>query len=129
MRFLLVMLLSSISLFAQENLTMKQVMQLVNQSAVKVLEGFLLNNDRMVIEGAREIAEHPKPAGGPLRYIEPSKREEFVKLVRGFEEQVHGGSQRIIELMKEGKREEAFKEYFRVLQGCTACHRIFRDGR
>ena len=128
MRFIVPLLFTISCSFAQDGLSLKEVMQLINQSAVKVLEGFLLGNDRMIIEGAREIADHPKPAGGPLRYIRPSKRDEFRRRVKDFEKQIHGGALRIIELVKENRKKEAMKQYFRVIRGCVACHRAFRDG-
>lgn len=33
------------------DLTLKQVMQMVNQSAAKVLQGFLLDNNTLILEG------------------------------------------------------------------------------
>lgn len=111
----------------ESGLTLKQVMQMVNQSALKMLQGFLLNNDALIIEGAKEIAEHPMPKGGPLRYIDPSKREEFAKLMPTFERQVHGGAEEVIKFIKEGKREQAFQTYSQMIQGCMACHELFRD--
>jgi len=111
----------------ESNLTFKQVMQMVNMSALKMLQGFLLNNDGLIIEGAKEIADHPMPKGGPLKYIDPSKREEFIKLMPTFERQVHGGAEEVIKFIKEGKKEEAFKTYTQMIQGCMACHELFRD--
>ncbi len=111
----------------ESSLTFKQVMQMVNNSALKMLQGFLLNNDAMVLEGAKEIANHPVPKGGPLKYIDPSKREEFARLMPTFERQVHGGAEEVIKFIKEGKREEAFRTYTNMLQGCMACHELFRD--
>jgi len=111
----------------ESNLTFKQVMQMVNMSAIKMLQGFLLNNDGLIVEGAKEIAEHPMPQGGPLRYIDPSKREEFIRLMPTFERQVHGDARDVIRFIREGKKDEAFKAYTQMIQGCMACHELFRD--
>ena len=91
----------------ESNLTFKQVMQMVNMSAIKMLQGFLLNNDGLIVEGAKEIAEHPMPQGGPLRYIDPSKREEFIRLMPTFERQVHGDARDVIRFIREGKKEKS----------------------
>ncbi len=112
---------------AEVELTLKQVMQMVNLSAQKMLQGFLLSNEALIIEGAKEIAEHPMPKGGPVRYIDPSKREEFARLMPAFEKQVHGSAKEVIRFIKEGKREEAFQAYTNMLQGCMSCHELFRD--
>ncbi|MEJ5339802.1 MAG: hypothetical protein ACK42C_03045 [Aquificaceae bacterium] len=129
-KFALLLTLSLALGFSHElesELTLKQVMQLVNQSTLKMLQGFLLNNDAMVLEGAKEIAEHPVPKGGPLRYIDPSMREDFSRMMPAFERQVHGGAEEVIRFIKEGKRDEAFRTYTNMLQGCMACHELFRD--
>ncbi|MFN7065534.1 MAG: hypothetical protein ACK4OF_05250 [Aquificaceae bacterium] len=112
----------------ESELTLKQVMQMVNLSAIKMLQGFMLNNDALILEGAREIAEHPMPRGGPLRYIDPSKREDFARLMPTFERQVHGGAEDILRFIKEGKREKAFNTYIYILQGCMSCHELFKNG-
>ncbi|MFN3813295.1 MAG: hypothetical protein ACK4SM_01555 [Aquificaceae bacterium] len=111
----------------ESDLTFKQVMQMVNQSALKMLQGFLLNNDTLLLEGAKEIAEHPMPKGGPLRYMDPSKREDFARHMPAFERQVHGGAEEVIRFVREGKRDEAFRAYTQIIQGCMACHELFRD--
>ncbi len=111
----------------ESDLTLKQVMQMVNQSALKMLQGFLLNNDTLILEGAKEIANHPVPKGGPLRYIDPAKREEFIKIMPTYEKQVHGNAKEVIRFIREGKRNEAFETYTYMLQGCISCHELFRD--
>lgn len=123
------LLIFVLSTFASDGLTLRDVMQLVKVSTLKILEGFLLNNEEMIIQGAKEIANHPKPKGGPLLYIDPSKREEFKRLMASFEKTVHGGSRDIIRLVREGKKEEAFQKYTEVVRGCMACHKLFRDWR
>lgn len=125
--FSLLMFALSFSHEVESELNFKQVMQLVNQSASKMLQGFLLGNYAMVLEGAREIAEHTVPKGGPLRYIDPSKREEFMRFMPAFEKQVHGGAEEVMKFLREGKRDQAFKTYTNMLQGCIACHELFRD--
>lgn len=110
----------------ESDLTLKQVMQKINQSAMKLLQGFLLDNDILILEGAKEIAEHPMPKGGPLMYIDPVKREEFARLMPAFERQVHGSGEDIVKFIKEGKKNEAFNAYTSMLKGCMGCHELFR---
>ena len=112
---------------AQEELTFKQVMQIVNSATLRILQGFLLNNDELVVRGAEEIAHHPKPKGGPIQYIDPSKRAEFLRAMPTFERQVHGFTEEITKLMREGKKDEAYEKFNWMLQGCMGCHRLFRD--
>jgi hypothetical protein len=89
---------------AQEELTFRQVMQIVNSATLRILQGFLLNNDELVVRGAEEIARHPMPKGGPIQYIDPSKRAEFLRAMPTFERQVHGSAEEITKLMREGKK-------------------------
>ncbi|SNZ13605.1 hypothetical protein [Hydrogenobacter hydrogenophilus] len=112
---------------AQEEITFRQVMQIVNNATLRILEGFLMNNDELVIRGAKEIANHPMPKGGPLAYIEPSKREEFAKAMPTFEREVHGSAEEIVRLIKEKKKEEAYEKFNHMVRGCMACHSLFRD--
>ena len=112
---------------AQEELTFRQVMQIVNSATLRILQGFLLNNDGLVVRGAEEIARHPMPKGGPIQYIDPSKRAEFLRAMPTFERQVHGSAEEITKLMREGKKDEAYEKFNWMLQGCMGCHRLFRD--
>jgi hypothetical protein len=71
---LLLALFVSVVSYAQEGLTLRQVMQVVNSATLTMLQGFLLNNDELVVRGAKEIAYHPMPKGGPAQHIDPAKR-------------------------------------------------------
>ena len=122
--FLLVTLFSSFS-FAQE-LTLRHVMQKVDFETLKILQGFIWNNDRMILEGAKEIAEHPMPKGGPAKYIPKEKRKIFMQNMKSFEKMVHGSAEDIIKLVKEGKKEEAFNKFNNMVNGCMSCHKLFR---
>ncbi|SHK22601.1 hypothetical protein [Thermocrinis minervae] len=111
----------------ESDMTFRQVMQLVNQATISILQGFLFNNDYLIISGAQQIVHHPMPKGGPIRYIDPSRREEFIKAMPTFEEQVHGSAERLVKFIREGRREEAYEEYMKMVRGCMACHQMFRD--
>ncbi|NPA51744.1 MAG: hypothetical protein GXO22_02490 [Aquificae bacterium] len=108
------------------DLTLRDVMQKVDFETLKILQGFIWNNDLMVKEGAKAIADHPMPKGGAAKYIPPEKRQEFVKNMKSFERIVHGSAEDIVHLIEEGKREEAFKKYTNMVQGCMSCHSLFR---
>ncbi len=124
--FLMALTLSfSFSAVAQD-LTLRSVMQKVDFETLKILQGFIWNNDLMILEGAEEIANHPMPKGGAAKYIPKEKRAEFMKSMKGFEKIVHGSAHEIIEYIKEGKKEKAFKKYTEMVQGCMACHSLFR---
>ncbi|BAI69138.1 hypothetical protein [Hydrogenobacter thermophilus] len=112
---------------AEEELTFRQVMQVVNSATLRMLEGFLMNNDELIIRGAQEIAHHPMPKGGPLAYIDPSKREEFAKAMPTFERQVHDSAEEVLRLIKEKRRDEAYEKFNYMVKGCMGCHSLFRD--
>ncbi len=122
---LLFLLLSETNSIA-ESITLRTVMQKVNFETLKILQGFIWNNDIMIIEGAKAIAEHPMPKGGPAKYIPPEKRELFMKNMKNFEKIVHGSAEEIIKLIKNGKKEEAFKKFNYMVEGCLSCHKMFR---
>jgi hypothetical protein len=124
---LLLALFVSVVSYAQEGLTLRQVMQLVNSATLTMLQGFLLNNDELVVRGAKEIAYHPMPKGGPAQYIDPAKREEFIRMMPTFERLVHGSAEEIIELIKQKKREEAYEKFHQMVKGCMGCHQLFMD--
>ena len=121
----LALMIISIPSFAQD-LTLRGVMQKVNFETLKILQGFIWNNDKMIIEGAKEIADHPMPKGGPAKYIPQEKREAFMKNMKSFERIVHGSAEEIVKLVKEGKKEEAFKKFNYMVTGCISCHKMFR---
>ena len=37
------------------------------------------------------------------------------------------GARDVIRFIREGKKDEAFKAYTQMIQGCMACHELFRD--
>ncbi len=108
------------------DLTLRDVMQKVDFETLKILQGFIWNNDLMIIEGAKAIADHPMPKGGAAKYIPPEKRQEFMRNMKSFEKIVHGSAEEIVHLVKEGKKEEAFKKYTTMVEGCMSCHKLFR---
>ncbi len=122
---LFIFLIFTSNTFSQD-LTLRGVMQKVNFETLKILQGFIWNNDLMIIEGAKEIAEHPMPKGGAAKYIPPEKRELFMKNMKNFEKIVHGSAEEIVELVKHGKKEEAFEKFNYMVKGCLSCHRMFR---
>jgi len=122
---LFVFLFSTSNTFSQD-LTLRGVMQKVNFETLKILQGFIWNNDLMIIEGAKEIAQHPMPKGGAAKYIPPEKRELFMKNMKNFEKIVHGSAEEIVELVKNGKKEEAFEKFNYMVKGCLSCHSMFR---
>lgn len=111
----------------EKDMTFKQVMQLVNSAAIKILQGFLFNNDEMIKQGATEINAHPLPKGGVLRYIRPEKREEFAKMMPSFEKAVHGSAEDIVKYIEAGDKAKAYESYTFMIQGCMKCHFLFRD--
>jgi len=119
-------ILVSVSISFAQDLTLRDVMQKVDFDTLKILQGFIWNNDQMIIEGANQIANHPLPKGGPAKYIPPEKRQEFMKNIKTFEKIVHGSAADIVKLIEEGKREEAYKKFTYMVEGCMSCHKLFR---
>ena len=97
-----ILLISGLS-YAQD-VTLRGVMQKVNFETLKILQGFIWNNDKMIIEGAEEIANHPMPKGGPVKYIPPEKRQAFMRNMKNFEKIVHGSAEEIVKLIKKRKK-------------------------
>ncbi len=126
MKKVFIFLLITISVSFAKDLTLRDVMQKVDFETLKILQGFIWNNDLMIIEGAKEIAEHPMPKGGAAKYIPAEKRKEFMKNMKSFEKIVHGSAEEIVKLVKEGKKQQAFKKFTNMVEGCMSCHKLFR---
>ncbi len=120
-------LLFSLSFAGEEKMTLPEVMKTLELSTIKILKGFMWDNDKWIIEGAHTIANHPVPQGGMLKYVRPERRTEaFKKYLERLDRLVKEAAQDIEILTKNNKKSLAADRFNDMLKACNSCHAVFR---
>ncbi len=121
------LLLFSISMAGEKNLTLPEVMKNLEEATIKILKGFLWDNDQWIIKGAHIIANHPEPKGGMLNYVRPERRTEaFKKYLERLDKLVKESAEDIETLTKHNKKALAADRFNDMLKACNSCHAVFR---
>ncbi|MBI4666527.1 MAG: hypothetical protein HY751_08980 [Nitrospinae bacterium] len=110
----------------KKDLTMIQVMQDLAMSFNRLQSGILSGNRLMIEEGARSIAEHPMPAGGPKPYIKKNA-DKIAEVLPGMDEAVHHTAVELKEKAATASLLEMQGMANKLASGCVACHDFFRD--
>jgi cytochrome c556 len=104
-----------------------KVMLKMENDTVKILKGFLRNNNKMIIEGAKEIANHPNIIEEIYNYAKPERRTEaFKKYIQEFDNFVREEANLIAKYIKEGKKAKASTHFAKLIDRCNGCHAVFR---
>jgi len=123
---LVLMFLIPTFVFAEEK-PLPQVMLKMESDTVKILKGFLRNNNKLIIEGANDIANHPEIINQIYNYAKPERRTDaFKKYIREFDKFVRLEAKAIEKYIKEGNRAKASIHFAKLLDRCNGCHAVFR---
>ncbi|NPA52661.1 MAG: hypothetical protein GXO22_07175 [Aquificae bacterium] len=125
---LTLLLVSSITFAAdKKEYNLAEVMKTLEEATIKILKGFLWDNDQWIIEGAHIIANHPEPEGGMLKYVRPERRTQaFGKYLERLDKLVRETAQDIETLTKHKKKGLAADRFNDMLKACNSCHAVFR---
>lgn len=114
------------------NITFKELMQIAEMEVMRMFDGFMRQNFLQVELAANTLDNHPMPAKdvagpGQWMFLVPEKREEFKAAMPHFEKVVHGYAREAAKLAKDGKWEEGYTAYQKMINGCVSCHLVFRE--
>lgn len=117
---------------AKANITFKELMQIASSETMRMFDGFMRQNYLQIELAANTLDNHPMPAKdvtgpGQWMFLVPEKREEFKAAMPHFEKSVHGYAREAAKLSKEGKWEEGYAAYQKMIAGCVQCHLVFKE--
>ncbi len=103
------------------------IMRQMEADTVKILKGFLRDKNQLVIEGARDIKNHPDISKDIFKYVKKERRTPaFKKFVLEFDKLVRKEAGLIEEYIKEGNKGKASEHFAKLLDRCNGCHAVFR---
>lgn len=111
----------------EERFTARQVMQQLLADYQSIGSALAMDNGLQAAENARRLIDHPSPVGHVYPYV-PLERitaANFAALPAMYEA-VFGNARRLAEAAEAGDLPRAGQLYGEILQGCIACHRVFR---
>lgn len=107
--------------------SLPKVMLQMESDTVKILKGFLRNNNKLIIEGANDIANHPEIINEIYNYAKPERRTEaFKKYIKEFDTFVRKEAKAIKKYIQEGNRAKASIHFAKLIDRCNGCHAVFR---
>ncbi len=111
----------------QKQISLPDVMQKMEQDTVKILKGFLRNKNEWIIEGAKDIENHPNIVEQIYSYAKPERRTPaFKKYIVEFDNFVREEAKAIQKFIKEGNKGKASEHFAKMLDRCNGCHAVFR---
>ncbi|HIQ25471.1 MAG TPA: hypothetical protein EYH43_05760 [Persephonella sp.] len=122
--FIFVIFTSVLDVKAEE---LPKVMLKMEDDTVKILKGFLRNNNKLIIEGANDIANHPNIIEEIYNYAKPERRTEaFKRYIKEFDSFVRKEAKAIKKYIQEGDRAKASIHLAKLIDRCNGCHAVFR---
>jgi len=113
--------------FGKEKLSLPQVMLKMEQDTINILKGFLRNDNKLIIESAKDIANHPDIINQIYSYAKPERRTEgFKKYIKEFDQFVRQEARLIAKYIQEGNRAKASAHFAKLIDRCNGCHAVFR---
>ena len=110
---------------AEENLTLKDVMQGLHKNMENTTYGIIMEDYDLIEKSAQAIATHPTPAPEILKKIVAHLGTEMPKF-KGFDLQVHDTALELKKAAIEQNTEALLKLHNEVLSGCVGCHQSYR---
>jgi len=106
--------------------TLKEIMQGLRDNTVDVADGLLTDNFEKVAIGARAIAEHPQIPAAQVQLVAAELGPEMPAF-KQLDTLVHDLSLEISAAATALDRETAISGYQRMIEGCFACHRGYKE--
>jgi cytochrome c556 len=105
---------------------LKGIMQGLRDSLVQITDGLLMGDFARVADGARAVAEHPKIPPADIQRVAAELGPEMAAFKR-LDTFVHDLSLEIHAAAKAQDSDAAIAAYQRMLEGCFACHRAYKN--
>ena len=123
---LIISLLGSSLVVAEENLTLKDVMQGLNTNLQEATYGIIMEDYDLVAKSAQAIADHPNPAKAILKKVVGHLGTEMPKF-KGFDLQVHDTALELKKAAMAQDKEALLKHHNEIISGCIGCHQNYRQ--
>lgn len=110
-----------------ERFTARQVMQQLLADYQAIGSALAMDNGAQAAENARRLIDHPSPVGHVYPYVPPERLTATnFQALPALREATFGTATRLAAAAEAGDLSRAAQLYGEVLQGCIACHRLFR---
>ncbi len=119
-----VLLAASVTLGAETNLT--EIMQGLRNDVVEIGDGLLTDDFSKVAHGADKIANHAQIPPEQVQLVAAELGAEMATF-KQFDTSVHDLSLSIKAAAVSHDRDQAIADYQRMLNGCFACHAVYRE--
>lgn len=105
--------------------SLQEVMQKLAADAQTIELGLLMNNRPLIEQGARAIANHPKPKDGITPFLKDKTQAKAV--VRSLDELVHKTAAQIADQAPKAAMLDLARMNAAMIEGCIGCHDVFRN--
>ncbi len=110
-----------------QKVTLRQVMQEVGQEMETMISAVFMDNAEMAADAARRLANHRIPRGGLISYLELDQiNDELLSGLDGMNTEVEGNAIKFAQAADKGDMAAAAALLTPIVNGCVACHNIFR---
>jgi len=110
-----------------KQLTLRQVMHEVLADYQSIASGLATQNTEQAADAARRVANHRLPVGGLLPYMAKKDiNDASLASLVGFNDLVEGNALRLAAAADKGNTGEAAMYLGKIMEGCVACHQVFR---
>jgi len=105
--------------------TLKSVMQGLLKDSLQINKGIFTEDFTMIEGAAKRVADHPTPGMLTKMKLASNLGSEMGRF-KGFDDVVHNGALRIAKAAKEKNMDLVATEYYKLMEGCLACHGTFK---
>lgn len=107
-------------------MTLKEIMQELRNNIVNISDGLLTDDFELVANGAAAIADHPQIPPAQVQLVAAELGPEM-PVFKQLDTLVHDMSIEIKAAATAGGRDAAISSYQRMIEGCFACHRTYKE--
>lgn len=122
---IIVMLAPAVAAFGEAP-GLKEIMQGLRDNVLSMSDGLLTDNFEQVALGAAAIAAHPQIPARQVQLVAAELGAEMA-VFEQFDNVVHDVSLEIGAAVSAGDRAAAISGYQRMIEGCFACHDIYKE--
>ena len=119
-------LVSFVTLQAQSaDTNLQLIMQGLRDDAVEISDGLLIDDFKMVANGAARIANHARIPPHQVQLVAAELGSEMAAF-KQFDMSVHDLAESIASAAANNDRERAISDYQQMLNNCLACHAAYK---
>ena len=109
-----------------DSVTLKSIMQGLRDDLVDISDGLLTDDFELVANGAVSIAQHPQIPPAQVQLVAAELGTEMAAF-KQIDTLVHDLAIEISAAAAAGNRDTAISDYQRMIEGCFACHRAYKE--